>query len=122
MASRRGGYVPAAPFAVPFKLLQPTVTNVRGARVKDYPNPNDVDMVMFCSFRTFGGTERMENDIYTLEDTATLNTWFQPSITADCRIYLCDTGKTYEIVGTPENIGMRNQYLSIKVRAIGGGA
>lgn len=122
MANRRGGYVPAAPFAVPFKLLAPIVTNVRGARVKGYPRPDDVSTVMFCSFRTFGGTERMENDVYTLEDTATLNTWFHPSITADCRIYICDTGKTYEIIGTPENIDMRNQYLSIKVRAIGGGA
>ena len=122
MANRRGGYVPAAPFSVPFKLLAPIVTNVRGARVKSYASPNDVNTVMFCSFRTFGGTERMENDVYTLEDTATLNTWFHPSITADCRIYICDTGKTYEIIGTPENIDMRNQYLSIKVRAIGGGA
>lgn len=115
-------YRTAAPFLVPFKLLAPIVTNVRGARVKDYAKPSDVDTVMFCSFRTFGGTERMTNDLYTIEDTATLNTWFHPSITADCRIYICDTGKTYEIVGTPENIDMRNQYLSIKVRAIGGGA
>lgn len=115
-------YRTAAPFNVAFKLLVPTVTNVRGARVKDYPAPDDVSDVRFCSFRTFGGTERMSNEVYTIEDTATLNTWFDPTITADCRVYVCDTDKTYEVVGTPENIDMRNQYLSIKVRAIGGGA
>lgn len=115
-------YRPAAPFAVPCKLLVPTVDNVRGARVKEYPNPEDVSDVFFCSFRTFGGTERMANDVYTIEDTATLNTWFNPTITADCRVYVCDTDKTYEIVGTPENIDMRNQYMSMKIRAIGGGA
>lgn len=121
MASNRA-YRPAAPFNVAFKLLQPTVTNVRGARVKEYPDPKDVQAVFFGSFRTFGGSERMENDVYTVEDTATINAWYDPTITADCRIYSCLSGKTYEVVGTPENIDMRNQYVSFKVRAIGGGA
>lgn len=122
MARQRTGYRPAAPFAVPMKLLVPTVANVRGARVKEYPSPDDVVAVIFGSFRTFGGTERMANEIYTIEDTATIDTWYDPSITADCRVYICQTGKTYEIIGTPENIEMRNQYVSFKVRAIGGGA
>lgn len=120
--ARARGYRPAAPFAVAMKLLIPTVENVRGARVKHYPNPSDVDSVFFGSFRTFGGTERMANEIYTIEDTATVDTWFNPSITADCRVYVCATGKKYEVIGTPENIDMRNQYCSFKVRAIGGGA
>lgn len=115
-------YAPAAPFVVPMKLLAPVVTNVRGARVKDYAKPSDVDTVFFGSFRTFGGTERMANDVYAIEDTATIDTWFDPSITSDCRVYVCQTGRTYEIIGTPENIDMRNQYCSFKVRAIGGGA
>lgn len=122
MANRRIGYKPAAPFSVAMKLLTPTVTNVRGARVKEYPNPGDVQAVFFGSFRTFGGTERMANEIYTIEDTATIDTWYDPSITADCRVYVCQTEKTYEVIGTPENIDMRNQYCSFKVRAIGGGA
>lgn len=122
MARRRTGYQPAAPFSVPMKLLVPTVENVRGARVKDYPNPDDVEAVFFGSFRTFGGTERMANEVYTIEDTATVDTWYDPVMTADCRVYVCQTGKTYEIIGTPENIEMRNQYCSFKVRAIGGGA
>ena len=122
MARQRTGYRPAAPFVVPMKLLIPTVANVRGARVKEYTNPDDVEAVFFGSFRTFGGTERMANEVYTVEDTATIDTWFDPAITADCRIYVCQTGKVYEIIGTPENIEMRNQYASFKVRAIGGGA
>lgn len=120
--ARAGGYRPSVPFSVAMKLLAPTVENVRGARVKTYPDPSDVQAVFFGSFRTFGGTERMANEIYTIEDTATIDTWFDPSITADCRVYVCATGKTYEIIGTPENIDMRNQYCSFKVRAIGGGA
>lgn len=114
-------YRTAAPFSVAFKLLAPTVDYVRGARVLEYPDPSDVDDIRFCSFRTFGGTERMVNEVYAVDDTATLNTWYDPAITADCRVYVCETGKTYEVMGTPENIDMRNQYLSVKVRAIGGG-
>lgn len=117
--ARARGYMPAAPFGVAMKLLTPTVEVVRGARVKSYPNPSDVDSVFFGSFRTFGGTERMANEIYTVEDTATVDTWFNPSITAECRVYVCATGKTYEVIGTPENIDMRNQYCSFKLRAIG---
>lgn len=115
-------YKPKTPFNVAMKLLVPSVDNARGARVKDYPDPSAVDAVFFGSFRTFGGTERMYNDVYTLEDTATIDTWYDPSITADCRVHVCDTGRTYEIIGTPENIDLRNQFCSFKVRAIGGGA
>lgn len=122
MARRSAGYKPAVPFTVAMKLLAPTTRNVRGVRVNDYPEPKDVQDVFFGSFRTFGGTERMTNDVFTLEDTATIDTWFDPSITANCRVYVCATGKTYEVIGTPENIDMRNQFTVIKVRAIGGGA
>lgn len=115
-------YRPSAPFSVAMKLLAPTIEIVRGARVKTYPDPSDVQAVFFGSFRTFGGTERMANEIYTVEDTATIDTWYDPSFTADCRVYVCAASKTYEIIGTPENIDMRNQYCSFKVRAIGGGA
>lgn len=119
---RTTGYKPATPFSVAMKLLQPTTANVRGARVNSYPDPKDVPGVIFGSFRTFGGTERMYNDVYSVEDTATIDTWYNPYITADCRVYVCQTGKTYEIIGTPENIELRNQYCTFKVRAIGGGA
>ena len=122
MARRGAGYRPAVPFTVAMKLLKPTTRNVRGIRVNDYPEPDDVKSVFFGSFRTFGGTERMTNDVFTLEDTATIDTWFDPSITANCRVYVCATDKTYEIIGTPENIDMRNQFTVMKVRAIGGGA
>ena len=115
-------YKPSAPFAVPFKVLPQITTLVQGVSRRTFANPNDVDEVRFCSFRTFGGTERDVNGLYTLEDTATIDTWFDPAITADCRIYICDLGESYEVLGTPENIDMRNQYMRMKVRRIGGAA
>ena len=113
-------YKPATPFNAAFKLLKPVTTKVQGVTKKTFENPDDVASFFFGSFRTFGGTERDVNGVYTLEDTATIDCWYDPEITADCRIYVCDNGQIYEILGTPENIDMRNQYLKFKVRKVGG--
>ena len=45
---------------------------------------------------------------------------WRPDITPASRFEI--DGTTYEVLGTPENIGMRNQYLVAKVRAVKGGA
>ena len=113
-------YKPAMPFAIPFKLLKPTVTTAYGVTKKGFENPENVQAVFFGSFRTFGGTERMSNDVYTVEDTATIDCWYSPDIAANCRVYNCNTGRTFEIIGTPENIDGRNQIIKMKVRAVGG--
>lgn len=117
-------YKPNVPFSVPMKILTPTWETVKGVKKKTYPLPEDVpeDMVFFGSFRTFGGTETESNGVYGIENTATIETWFRPEIQAECRIVLLGTGQIYDILGTPENIEMRNQYLKFKVRMVGGRA
>lgn len=112
-------YKPMVPFNVPMRLLVPLVVNVQGVNKKVYPDV-DEGTLFFGSFRTFGGTELTSNEIYTVVDTARIDTWYRSDIKADCRIYLPETGDIYEIVATPENIEMRNQYLQIKVRKVGG--
>lgn len=115
-------FKPSAPFNVAMKLLVPTWNKVQGVAKKSYPAPDEVTEVFFGSFRTFGGTERIVNDLFTIEDTATIDTWYDPAFTADCLIYICETGQSYEILGTPEDIDMRHQYLSFKVKRKGGAA
>lgn len=117
-------FKPTAPFNVPMKLLIPTTTVIKGTPTKTFPDPKDVpkSCLFFGSFRTFGGTENLENDIYTVVATATIDTWYRPDIKANCRIYICDTNETYEIVSDPENVYMRGQYLQMKVQKIGGAA
>lgn len=111
------GYKPSGPFNVPMFLFVPTPTISKGVLKKTYPTNG---VLFFGTFRTFGGTERTVNDAVVVEDTATIETWYRPDIKADCRIVINDV--PYEILGTPENINMRGQYLLIKVRAIQGGA
>ena len=55
-----------------------------------------------------------------VENTGVVQTWYRPDIKADCRLVI--DGLDYEILGTPENINMSNQYLQMKVRAVKGGA
>lgn len=119
MARGRRNYKPAAPFNVAMRLLTPTTTIVKGVPKETWPDPEE-GFLFFGSFRTFGGTESTVNDLYTVVDTATIDTWYDPQFKARCRIYLCDSGETYELMATPENINRRNQLIQLRVRKIGG--
>lgn len=114
-------YKPQTPFSVAFRLLIPSVTKKVGVEAKSYPDANS-GLLFYGSFRTFGGTERNVNGVYSVENTAVIETWFRPDIKANCRVYVPQNGATYEIMGDPENIDMRNQYLKFKVKQVKGGA
>lgn len=115
-------YKPSAPFTVPFKLLVPITTSSYGVPTKAYSDPKDITEVLFCSFRTFGGTENIRDDLYTVIDTGVIDTWYRPDIKSNCKIYLCETGDTYDIIQNPEDIDFRHQYLRFKVMKVGGKA
>lgn len=112
-------FKPNFPFATPVELLIPSYSKQKGVPVKSFP---DTGIRLNCSFKTYGGTESTENGLYSVIDTATVETWYRPDIHADCRIRLLPTGQVYEIIGKPENIDMRNQFVRLKVRAVEGGA
>ena len=87
---------PNLPYTTPAMLQNPIgETLIKGVKQKQYGEGERV----FVSFRTFGGTEKTSNGQVVVENTATIETWYRP-----------------------ENIGMRNQYLVAKVRAVKGGA
>lgn len=112
-------FKPSFPFDAPCELLIPTYTTSKGVPVKSFPSTG---ITIFCSWKTYGGTEQTNNDLYTVIDTAIVESWFRPDIKADCRIKLLATGDVYEIIGKPENIEMRNQFIKFKVRSVEGGA
>ena len=115
-------YRPQANFNVPMKLLIPEWRTISGVDKKVYPNVEDVtdELIFFGNFKTFGGTEKVVNEVYSIEDTAVIETWYRPEIRAECRIALLNTNDVYEILGSPENIEMRNQFLKFKVKRIRG--
>lgn len=114
-------YRPQSTFTVPLRLLIPTVKKENGVEVKSFPAIED-GILFFASFKSYGGTERDVNGIFSIEDTADIETWYDPRITSKCNVALADTGEVYEILGVPENINRRNMWLKFKVRRTKGGA
>ena len=114
-------YRPAIPFTVAMKVLAPQYTTVQGVPTKTFPEPKDAPE-FFGSFRTFGGSETLRNDVFTVVDTGVIDTWYNPAIKSDCQIYRCETGDRYEVLSTPEDISMRHQFMQFKVKKIGGKA
>lgn len=104
---------------VPLFLLVPTYETVAGVDKKTYPLPAD-GIMFFGSFKTYGGTDREVNGVYSIEDTAIVETWYRPDITGNCRVAL-ESGATYDILGEPEDISQRHQFLKFKVRRVKGG-
>lgn len=117
-------YRPEMHFNVAMKILVPTWENVQGVNQKVYPNPEDVndDFIFFGNFKTYGGTESVSNGVLSIVDTANIDTWYRPDITADCRIYVLSTKRTYDVISEPENVEMRNELLKFKVKRVGGKA
>ena len=118
-------YRPDLSNSVPLILLTPTKTSVSGVVKKSYPTIEEAlkneDNLFFGTFKTYGGTERDVNGVYSIEDTANIATLFRPDIKSDCRIGL-ETGEIYDILGEPENINKRHQFLKFKVKRVKGGA
>ena len=111
-------YRPKDSFVTPLVLLTPTYTSVSGVSKKTYPTTGDI---IFGSFKTYGGTERDVNGVYSIEDTANIETWYDPRIKAECRIVL-QSGAVYDIINEPEDIEQRHQFMKFKVRRVKGGA
>ena len=102
-------------------LIVPTGTEqINGVEVKLWPDP-ETGPIFFANLKSYGGTERQQNDLLVIEDTMVLTTWYRPEIAAACRVRIMQTGALYEIINEPENWDMRNQYLVCKLRRVIGG-
>ena len=112
-------FKPSLPYSVPAEILTPIYTDSKGVKKKRYPPTGERINI---SFKTYGGTESESNGTYTVLDTATVETWYRPDITAECAIKLLDDGSIYEIIGRPEDVNRRHQWSRFRVQATKGGA
>lgn len=109
----------AAQMTTPMRLQVPVASTAYGVSTKGW---RDVEGVLMVNFKTYGGTEKAVNGILAVEDTANITCWFRPDITGNCRLIRLTDNAAFEILGEPENIEMRNQFLKFKVRRVKGGA
>lgn len=109
----------AAQMTTPLQLQQPILTASYGVNKKTWQN---VDGVIMANFKTYGGTEINNNGVLSVEDTAQVVCWYRPDIKGDCRLVRLTDNAAFEILGEPEDIEQRHQFLKFKVRRIKGGA
>lgn len=114
-------YRPNLDNTIPLILLTPTYETVAGVPTKAFPASSQ-GTLFYGNFKTYGGTERDINGLYSIEDTAVVECWYRPDIKSDCRIYVPFSGATYEVYHEPEDVNMRHQFLRFKVRRVKGGA
>ncbi len=101
------------------RLQTPTSDKTLGVSKKTWA---DVSGVLRVNMKSYGGTETTINGVLSVEDTAQIVCWYRPDIRSDCRLVRLTDGAVYEVIGEPENIEMRNQFLKFKVRRVKGGA
>ena len=117
----------AAQMTTATRLQTPTSDKVLGVSKKTY---TEIAGVVMVNWKSYGGTETTNNGVLSVEDTAQIVCWYRPDIRSDCRLVRLSDGfdengqpkAVYEIIGEPENIEMRNQFLKFKVRRVAGGA
>lgn len=109
-------YQPSVPFSVPAMLMKRKITKANGV---NQPSFEDKSM-FYCSAKSYGGTEKVVNGLYVIEDTWQIDTWFNPDFGKGDRIRFLDDDTEYEILASPENINRRGQYMRFKVVRVSG--
>lgn len=109
-------YQPQVPFNVPAIHFRRATKKVNGVN-QEYFTEGDI---FYCSAKSYGGTEKTVNGVYVVEDTWTIDAWYNPAFGKGDRIRFLDDNTEYEILASPENINRRGQYMRFKVSRIGG--
>lgn len=109
-------YQPQVPFTVPAMHLKRKTNKVNGVNQETFTESG----MFYCAAKSYGGTEKVVNDVYVIEDTWLIDTWYNPDFGKGDRIRFLDDMREYEILASPENINRRGQYMRFKVVAIGG--
>lgn len=108
----------AAQMATACVLLIPTNgPQKQGVDTKVWPTDGPI---IWANLKSYGGTEKISNDLLVIEDTMTMTTWYRPDISAKCRVRIARTGAEYEIINEPENWENRFQFLVCKMRRVKG--
>lgn len=109
----------ARQMTTPLYLYTAKAERVNGVLVKAYKLADNP--LILCNFASYGGTEIIRDGVFSVDDTAQIVTWYRPDITSSCRLERLSDHAFYEVIGEPENLEMRNQIVSFRVRRLKGG-
>ena len=109
----------AAQMTTPARLLLPKSENVHGVIKKTY---TEAAYITMCNFSAYSSAETESDGLGVVAENVTVTAFYDPAISAGCRLKKLDDGAVFEIVGTPENVEMRNMFCVFKVQRVRGGA
>lgn len=109
-------YQPQLPFRTAALHLKRSTKKVNGVKQEIFTE----GIQFFCSAKSYGGTEKVVNGVYVIEDTWQIDAWYNPDFGKGDRIRFLDDNSEFEILASPENINRRGQYMRFKVSRIGG--
>lgn len=109
-------YKPNLPFTTPIQLLKRSTKKVNGVNQPEY-TPS---ITIYCTAKSYGGTEKIVNDVFVVEDTWVIDTCYHPDFQKGDHIRFIDDNSEYEILASPENIERKCRYMKFKVSRIGG--
>jgi hypothetical protein len=103
-------------FTTPAVHKKATEETVNGRTVKDHKPVGTVR----GKFKLKGTQEITANGLTVVNDKTTFTTWYKADYEASDILTI--GGIDYKIIGTPENVEMRNRYSVIMLERISGGA
>lgn len=103
-------------YSTPCRVLIPTEKKINGCVIKTYEEGD----VFFASIKSYGGTETILNNVYVIQDTLSIETFFREDIKSNCKIKILDDDSEWEVINNPEMIDRENKILTFKVKRING--
>lgn len=101
-------------YSTPCRVLIPSVEKINGVVTKTYKEGK----VFFASVKAYGGTESVLNNVFVIQDTLTIETFYREDVKGDCKLQLMDDFSIWEILNTPEQIDREKKTITFKVRRI----
>ena len=90
--------------------------DAEGYRNPTYANVYSDDRTVRCKWVSAFGTEAVQAQSLGLTDPATLTLRYDPRITAQCVVVRVDTGLTYDLTSTPNDVGGAHRWMELRVK------
>lgn len=101
-------------YSTPCRMLKAKMEKINGIVKKTYTEGD----VFFASVKSYGGTETTINNIYVIQDTLNIETYYREDIKAENELELLDDNSRWEILNTPEQIDREKKIITFKVKRI----
>lgn len=98
----------------PCRILTPTNEKINGCVVKSYKEGD----VFFASIKSYGGTDTTINNVFVIQDTLSVESFYRQEIKSNCKLKLLDDDSLWEIINTPEMIDREKKIILFKVKRI----